>query len=110
MNILAIKQNEFQSSEIEEMIENNDSKVFFLETISEALKFIDKNSIDIVLINITSVSDIGFIKYINDNFSNTQILLSTDEDMQEAISVIQTGDFKLLHHPLLLNELKKEIN
>ncbi|MCD4819656.1 MAG: hypothetical protein K8S23_13290 [Candidatus Cloacimonetes bacterium] len=108
MNILAIKQNEFQSLEIEDMIKNINSKIFFVKTILDAIKIIEKNNIFTVLINITSISDIGFIKYINDNFKSILIYISSDKPMEEAISIMKTGNYTLLHNPVMLRELKKK--
>ncbi|MCD4819654.1 MAG: hypothetical protein K8S23_13280 [Candidatus Cloacimonetes bacterium] len=108
MNILAINQNEFQSSEIEDMIQNLDSEIYFAKTILDAIKIVEEICIDTVLINITSISDIGFIKYINDNFDNILVYVSSDKPFEEAISIVRTGKYTLLHNPVMLRELKKE--
>ena len=108
MNILAVNQNEFQTLEIEDMIKKIESKIYFAKTILDAIKIVEEICIDTVLINITSISDIGFIKYINDNYDRILVYISSDKPFEEAISIVRTGKYTLLHNPVLLKELKKE--
>ena len=90
-----------------DFLKTNNSELFLVESTQQAVHVLSKNIINVVLINMNSISDIGLVKYINDNFPNVRVFLTVENQIEEAISVFKNGSYKLLSNPMKLQELKK---
>ena len=106
MNVLAINKNKFQINELKEFFTRMNSVLFTAKTFREAIKKINNHQIDTVIIDINSISDIGMVKYLNDNFSNIKVFLTVENNFEDAISVFKEGNYSILHNPMKLQELK----
>jgi len=99
------------------------SSIAQTNTIEKAIKWNSFNSVKISE-NITqsffsfdgSISDDNYpgipkyftkIENINDNFKSVLVYISSDKPLEEAISIVRTGKYTLLHNPVMLRELKK---
>ncbi len=109
MNVLVINKNKFQINEMTEFFNRMDSNFFAAGTFQEALSKIRKNRINAVIIDMNTISDIGIVKYLNDNFKDVKVLLTVENNFEEAISVFKEGKYFLLHNPIKLQELKNII-
>ena len=107
MNILLINDNKYIVNEMTDFLKTNNSELFLVESTQQAVHVLSKNIINVVLINMNSISDIGLVKYINDNFPNVRVFLTVENQIEEAISVFKNGSYKLLSNPMKLQELKK---
>lgn len=102
--VLAIKNNKFQLNELNDFF--NDDILFAANSNKAAIEKLNQNEINLVVISINSNSDFGLIKYINDNFKSTKVVLSISREMQEAYSILTNGKFTAVEQPLKLKELK----
>jgi DNA-binding NtrC family response regulator len=107
MNVLAVKKNKFQINELKEFFA--DSILFSAHSNKAAIQKLTENAIDLALISINSTSDFGLVKYINDNFGETKVVLSIQKEMQDAVSVITKGKYTTVENPLRLKELKNAL-
>jgi DNA-binding NtrC family response regulator len=104
MNILAVKRDRFQINELNEFF--GEHKILTADSDNEAVNILKQNGIEMSLVSINSYSDFGLVKYINDNFPKTEVVLSIQKEMQDAFSVITNGKFKAVQNPLKLKELR----
>jgi len=107
MNILAVKKNKFQINELTEFF--TEHKLISTETDNAAVQILKSKKIELVLISINSHSDFGLVKYINDNFKNTKVVLSIQKEMQAAFSVLTGGNYTAVQNPMKLKELKNAL-
>ena len=107
MNILLVKKNEFQTKELLDFFSND--RIFNTSNINTALAQLETIDFKMALISINSLTDLGLVKYINENYPQTKVILSLAKQIRDAVSIILKGDFTTLDNPLQLKELKKII-
>ena len=105
-----INDNKYIINEMKECFRNNNSEFYYADSTEYAIKLLSKYKMDKVIIDLNSISTAGLIKYINDNFKDIKVLLTAENQIEEAISVFKNGNYKLLSNPIKLQELKEIIN
>ena len=110
MNVLLINDDRFLKNEMTEFFRDAGMNLFLAESTRQAIHILSKNTINLVIINLNSILAAGLIKYINNNFKDIKVLLTAENQIEEAISVFKNGSYKLLSNPIKLQELKKIIN
>ncbi|WP_372752085.1 hypothetical protein [Labilibaculum sp.] len=112
MNILFVKENRSLIDELKEYIENLEARAFFADDPTEIEIILNQISIDLVIIPLKAMANIDMLKYINDNFKETKVVITVDREIQisklEHRKALHTN-YELLQKQLRLFELKKAI-
>jgi hypothetical protein len=112
MNILFIKENRSLIGELKEYIHSLDAMAYFADDPIETETILNKISIDLVIIPLKALSNMEMLKYINDHFKNTKVVITVDREEQndkaENRKTMYTN-YDLLQKQLRLFELKKAI-
>lgn len=112
MNILFIKENRSLIGELKEYIHSLDAMAYFADDPVETESILSKISIDLVIIPLKALSNLDMLKYINDHFKNTKVVITVDREEQndktENRKTMYTN-YDLLQKQLRLFELKKAI-
>jgi hypothetical protein len=112
MNILFIKENRSLIGELKEYIHSLDAMAYFADDPVETESILSKISIDLVIIPLKALSNLDMLKYINDHFKNTKVVITVDrEEHNEKPENRKTmyTNYDLLQKQLRLFELKKAI-
>ncbi|WP_321297033.1 hypothetical protein [Marinifilum fragile] len=112
MNILFIKENRSLIGELKEYINSLDAQAFFADNPVETEIILNKTSIDLVIIPLKALSDLDMLKYINDHFKKTKVVITVDREEQTSkIGNRKTlyTNYDLLQKQLRLFDLKKAI-
>lgn len=112
MNILFIKENRYLIDELKEYINSLDARAFFADDALETRIILNQNFIDLVIIPLKALSNLDMLKFINDHFKETKVVITVDREEQsskiENRKALYTN-YELLQKQLRLFELKKAI-
>lgn len=110
MNILFINENRSLINELTEYIHSLDAMAFFADDIFETEIILTQTSIDLVIVPLKALSNLEMLKYINDNFKNTKVVITVDREEQRTRNrkTLYTN-YDLLQKQLRLFGLKKAI-
>lgn len=95
--------------EIEEMIADNKSNLFFSNTTSKAIHVLNNNRIDVLILDLDSMSDAGLLKYINEYFPQTNLILAGENDILNLILNFRKMKFKILPKNFSIKEFRNTI-
>lgn len=112
MNILFIKENRSLIGELKEYIHSLDAQAYFADDPLETEVILNHTSIDLVIIPLKALSNLDMLKYINDNFKKTKVVITVDREEQSSkIGNRKTlyTNYDLLQKQLRLFDLKKAI-
>ncbi|MBN2595291.1 hypothetical protein [Labilibaculum sp.] len=112
MNILFVKENRSLIDELKEYIQSLDAKAYFADDTAEMEIILNQTTIDLVIIPLKALSDMDVLKFINDNFKETKVVITVDRD--EKSSKLENRkalymNYELLQKQLRLFDLKKAI-
>ncbi len=112
MNILFIKENRSLIDELKEYIQSLDARAYFADDPNEMEIILNHTAIDLVIIPLKALSNMDMLKYINDNFKETKVVITVDREEHnsklENRKALYTN-YELLQKQLRLFELKKAI-
>ncbi|MBL4559976.1 MAG: hypothetical protein COC06_02095 [Bacteroidales bacterium] len=112
MNILFIKENRSLIDELKEYIQSLDARAYFADDLIEMEIILNQTAIDLVIIPLKALSNLDMLKYINDSFKETKVVITVDRE--EPNSKLENRkalytNYELLQKQLRLFELKKAI-
>ncbi len=107
MNILLFDSNEFRTNEYLDFFENHNLVLSSDKIV--AISEVSKHKFDLAILCINNFSELGLLKYINENHPSIEVILSLSEHLNEVLSILIGGDFHHLKLPITLNRLKKII-
>jgi DNA-binding NtrC family response regulator len=108
--VLLKTNNNFLFGELEELLENKKKIIFSTSSIEEAISILDKQKIDVVVLELSSVNDIGLLEHINKYYKKTKVLLVANDNVEEFFNIIKKSKYSLLKQPGNLFEFKKLFN
>jgi DNA-binding NtrC family response regulator len=108
-SILFINEENGTHQEMDDFARNIHARALYARNIEESIAAFHARSIDLVVLNLKSLSDAGILKYINEYHSKTKVIIRTNEIFDSFISVLNTGNFSVIHEPLKLSELRKQV-
>lgn len=109
MNILVIDKTKLEKAEIQEFAHKLHHKFFMAKDLEQAIKITNTRRIDVIIIFIHSLTDIGILEYFNKNFQNIKILVHAEKQFNDIFSTIQTANYIKLKTSFDLNELKNHL-
>ncbi|MCT4604418.1 MAG: hypothetical protein N4A59_16130 [Marinifilum sp.] len=112
MNILFIKENRSLIGELKEYIHSLDAQAYFADDPIETEIILKQTSIDLVIVPLKALSNLDMLKYINDHFKKTKVVITVDREEQNSkIGNRKTlyTNYDLLQKQLRLFDLKKAI-
>jgi len=110
MKTLIFSSNNYFTREIKEFLSLYNDSLFYAKTSREAIKLLNKEKFDYVIIDFVMYKEFKLIKYINENYKNIKIILTMNSDLQEIILTIKNGKYNLIFQPFRLSELKKQMD
>ncbi|BAX78530.1 hypothetical protein [Labilibaculum antarcticum] len=112
MNILFVKENRSLIDELKEYIQSLDARAYFADDPIEMEIILNRTKIDLVIIPLKALANLDMLKYINDNFKETKVVITVDRleksSKLENRKALYTN-YELLQKQLRLFELKKAI-
>lgn len=112
MNILFIKENKLLMEELREYIHSLDAHAFFADDAPEMLDLLQYHCMDLVIIPLRALSDLEILRFINEKFKETKVVITVDRTPQESDwnnRKALYSNYDLLKKQLRLFELKKAI-
>jgi DNA-binding NtrC family response regulator len=68
---------------------------------------LSRHKYDLSLYYVSSLDDFAQIRYINDNYPETKVIVSADPALGSAIENVRKGSYESLCYPILPNDLGK---
>ena len=96
MKILFRTSNDFAREELREMVTDMNGQAFFAADADDAVRIMNHHQINMLFLEMRHMADVGLLQYANENFSHTRIVLIADDALKNAVSALQTGEFRLL--------------
>ena len=110
MKTLIFSSNKYFAGEIKDFLSLYNDSLFYAKTNREAIRLLNKEKFDYVIIDFVMYNEFKLIKYINENYKNIKIILTMNRDLQEIISTIKNGKYNVIVQPFRLSELKKKMD
>ncbi|PKQ68649.1 hypothetical protein [Labilibaculum manganireducens] len=112
MNILFVKENRSLIDELKEYIQSLDARAYFADDPVEMEIILNQTTIDLVILPLKALSNSDMLKYINDNFKETKVVITVDREEQNSKLENRKAlymNYELLQKQLRLFDLKKAI-
>ena len=109
MNILIASDRTDLFGEWEDFAGTLDAHVFFALDHHEAIRLLERESIDVAVLDVRALGDLGLLKYINDAHANVRVMLITQERMSDLVSVMRDGQYSLVGDSLNVGALQRLI-
>lgn len=112
MNILFVKENRSLIDELKEYIQSLNARAYFADDPIEMEIILNQTAIDLVIIPLKALSNMDMLKYINNNFKETKVVITVDREEQNAKLENRKAhytNYELLQKQLRLFKLKKAI-
>lgn len=109
MKILAIGISKRNQKELNEFFSALNNNMIFSTTSFEAIKILNREKIDVAIIEFNFFDDLNLLKYLNQNFKHVKVILTTTDDTKDFMNIIREADYKIVKNPFRLGELRKEI-
>ncbi|MDM8158232.1 hypothetical protein QUH73_00255 [Labilibaculum sp. K2S] len=112
MNILFVKENRSLIDELKEYIQSLDARAYFADDPVEMEIILNQTTIDLVILPLKALSNLDMLKYINDNFKETKVVITVDREDQNSKLENRKAlymNYELLQKQLRLFDLKKAI-
>jgi hypothetical protein len=109
MNILVQIKESSTDREIREFTEDQNNKVFISHTTAESITVLSNQRIDKAVVSLKNLNDAAILKYLNDYYPKTQIVVIANKALDEVISIFQKSNYSVIHEPLKLSELKTKL-
>jgi len=112
LNILILDDEEGIRNELEEFLTLYDFKVFSSALPSQAFEILEKNAIDIVILDIQlpEMNGIEVLKKIKENFSDIEVIMITGHgDTNKIIQSLRFGAFDFFRKPFRTIDIKSAI-
>lgn len=98
------------SKEILEYIEGHGSRVSVSHSSEESIRLISTNRFDKMVISIRNLRDAVILKYIQEYYPELPVVVLANRGFDELLSLFQKTRFTVIHEPLRLSDLKKELH
>lgn len=108
-NLLFVIKSKEGEEEYREFALDMRARAFFASSAEEAIYILNRHKIDQVILILSSINEVGLIKYINDYFDDIRVIIVTTKDFNDIISIFNKGKYKVVNQPVKLTNLKKEL-
>ena len=109
MNMLFVNCEPDIAEEIGDYIWAHKNQAFFARNTEAAIRALNQHEIGFVVLNIYNLRDAAILRYINEHYRETEVLILANQEYDEIISLFKTGRYHLMRQPIHLSELKKTI-
>lgn len=109
MNVLIQIKETSTDREIREFTETKDDQVFISHSTEESIYILSRNIIDKAVISIKGLKDAAILKYINEYYPESEVVVIANKEFDDIISIFQKGNYSVIHEPLRLSELKQRL-
>ena len=109
MNVLIVGTNKYFLKDLNEFFIVNDYIPSYADNSRKAIEILNNIKIDLVILEFSIFDDVKLVEYINSNYPETQVVLTTSKKINEMMKIIKNSKFKMLQQPFRFSELKKII-
>ena len=110
MNILIASDRSDLYGEWEDFAGTMDAHVYFAASQQQAIGLLERESIDVAVLEVRALGDLGLLKYINDTHAGVRVMLITQERMSDLVSVARNGNYSLVGENLDIGALRRLIS
>lgn len=109
MNILISNFNKEKRGELIEYLSSHEYEVYSADNDLEAVNILNNNQVQKVLINVTKILHFGLINYINNHFPEIDVLMITNNYVEQAVSLLKNCTCSIVREPLTLSVLGQKL-
>jgi DNA-binding NtrC family response regulator len=91
--------------EIREFMKDSGGHSFDAHDGISAVRVLDQSPIDTVVINMKDILNVAILEYVNQNYPDITVLISTSEEIGNLINILNNGHFQKVNQPLKLKDL-----
>lgn len=110
MNILVRYIHDIMNSSLNDLQSVTENTIFLSNSDSEAIKILNENKIEKIILELDNVSEICLLDYINKYFPAIPVVVITDNRNESILSVIRQSIFNIIEKPFDLERLLLEIS
>jgi DNA-binding NtrC family response regulator len=110
MNILVRYIHDIMNSSLNDLKSVTENNIFLTNSDSQAIKILNENEIEKIILELDNVSEISFLDYINKYFPEIPVVVITDNRNETILSVIRQSIFNIIEKPFDLEKLLLEIS
>lgn len=110
MNVLFLGISSYFKREFNELIKFNNAKAHFANDKDEAIGILNSIKIDLIVIDFPILRIYSLINYIYEFHDNIDVILSTDKNTNEFLTLMRTRDYYVLQQPYSLTKLQEYLD
>ena len=93
-------------SEIADYSRSKETEAVFADGFEEAACMLDRGAFDRAVLYLRRFSDAAILKYINNYFSDIDVVVTTSRENEEVLEVLNQSEFSVIGYPFQLRDLK----
>lgn len=109
MNVLFQLKEPAIDPEVLEFTEGFGNKVFIAHSSEESIRLLAEQAIDKAVVSVKNLRDAAILKYLNDYYPSTEVIVLANKGFDEIMSLFQRLDYSVIHEPLRLSDLKSQL-
>ncbi len=95
MNVLIVNQTQPLYEKLSRMLSDHTINIFRAETINRIAEILNQNEIDLVLMEIHSLSDVALLDFINRNYKDINLQLIADNVTNRLLTTLKEGKYTI---------------
>ena len=109
MNILIKSKNAILTEEIRDRFNGNNLQFYPAASSSKAISILSKQKINKAVLEINSISEIALLDHINKYYQQIEILLITNNEIDEILNIAKNGNYSVSDEPINFHTLNSFI-
>lgn len=112
MDILIINEYGFSVDELKDNINKMNARSYYSSSKEQSIILMNNHQIDLVFLYLNSldIEELEILRYINENYKNTKVIIRADKEMIDAISIINNGFYAIVEDPVKNIDLRNNIS
>lgn len=109
-HILVINENDYLKQNLTEFVKGFRGILHFANERTEIIHLMKKHKIEMIIVNFCSLKDVKFLNYFKKYHTEVELIIKTDNEMEEAISVLRNNDFNTINNSASLMDMANQMN
>jgi hypothetical protein len=105
MNVLIQIKDHTSDEELLALSESYGDKAYFTRSSVESISVLNNYEIHQAVISLKGLSDAAILKYINDYYPDTAVIILTSKGFDKMLSLFREVHYTVIYEPLKLSEL-----
>ncbi len=95
MNILIVNQTRPLFEKLQNLLSDSGNRIVSVDSMTQIATTLNNRNIDLVLMEVNSLSDVALLEFINTNYRDVAVQLVVDHTVQHLITTLKEGNYSI---------------